>query len=51
MLKLEIPENKDKIKRQIEALKYRLTQDTREEDKIIHQQAIRDLEKALRQYK
>lgn len=45
MLKIVVPDSKKKIKRQIEALKYQLTQDTREEDKRIHEQAIKDLEK------
>lgn len=45
--KVQVPKDKAKIKQQIEALKYQLTQDTREEDKRIHEQALKDLEEAL----
>ena len=45
---IQIPKDKNKIKQQIKALKYQLTQDTREEDKKIHQQALNDLEEALK---
>ena len=51
MLNVEIPQNKDKLEKQIEALKYLLKHDTREADKIIHQQALNDSEKALLEMK
>lgn len=44
--KVQIPKDKSKIKQQINALKYQLTQDTREDDKKIHEQALKDLEEA-----
>lgn len=47
MLKVVIPDSNDKLKKQIKALKFQLTQDVREEDKKIHKQALNDLEKAL----
>lgn len=50
MLEIKIPDSKDKIKKQIEALKYQLNLDTREEDKKIHSNAIKSLEAALKQY-
>ena len=46
--KVQIPKDKAKIKQQIKALKYQITQDTREEDKRIHEQALKDLEEALK---
>ena len=45
---IQIPKDKNKIKQQIKALKYQLTQDIREEDKVIHKQALKDLEEALK---
>lgn len=48
MLKIEIPEDKEKIKKYIKALKWQITQDIRKEDKEIHQQALKDLEAALK---
>jgi hypothetical protein len=50
MLKVEIPKTKERLIRQIEALKYQLTQDTREEDRKIHQEALEDSEKALKEW-
>jgi HPt (histidine-containing phosphotransfer) domain-containing protein len=47
MLKVVIPESKAKIQRQIEALEYALSQDTRENDKEIHTEAIKALKEAL----
>ena len=47
MLILEIPSDKDKIKKQIKALEYQLTIDTDIKDKEIHQQALNDLKRAL----
>ena len=49
MLKISIPKEQDKIIKQIEALKWQLDRDINEEDKIIHQQALKALEQALRQ--
>lgn len=51
MLKVEIPNSRIKIERQIEALEYLFSIDTREKDKQIHQQAITDLKKALSEFK
>ena len=48
MLKISIPQDNNKIKMQINALKWQLERDIREEDKLIHQQAIKTLEQALR---
>ena len=45
---IQIPKDKNKIKQLIKALKYQLTQDTKEEDKKIHEQALNDLEEALK---
>ena len=49
MLKISIPKDNNKIIKQINALKWQLDRDTKEEDKIIHQQALKALEQALRQ--
>jgi hypothetical protein len=51
MLKVEIPKNKEKLIKQIEALKYQLTQDTREMDRKIHKEALEDSEKALKEWR
>ena len=48
MLKISIPKEQNKIRKQINALKWQLERDTREEDKLIHQQAIKALEQALK---
>lgn len=48
MLKISIPKDQNKIIKQINALKWQLDRDTREEDKVIHQQAIEKLEQALK---
>ena len=48
MLKISIPKEQNKIQMQINALKWQLERDTREEDKLIHQQAIKALEQALK---
>ena len=45
---IQIPKDKAKMKQQIKALKYQLTQDIREEDKVIHKQALKDLEETLK---
>ncbi len=48
MLKVCIPKDQDRIKRQIKALKWQLTQDTNDKDKEIHLNAIKSLELALK---
>ena len=45
---VQIPKDKNKTKQLIEALKYQLTQDIREEDKVIHKQALKDLQESLK---
>lgn len=48
MLKVVIPENQDKIKQQIEALKWQLTQDTDKKSRRIHEEALEALRNALK---
>ena len=48
MLQISIPKDNNKIIKQIQALKWQLERDIREEDKIIHQQAIEKLQQALK---
>lgn len=48
MLEIVIPDSKEKIIKYIKALKWQLTQDTREIDKQIHSQALERLEKACK---
>ena len=50
MLKVCIPVSKEKIQKQIEALKYILAQDISDKDKQIHSNAIESLEKALQKF-
>lgn len=50
MLKVEIPKTKERLIRQIEGLKYLIENDTREEDRKIHQEALVDSEKALKDW-
>lgn len=47
MLKVEIPKDRNKLKQQIEALRYQILVDTNEEDKRIHESALRSLEAAM----
>lgn len=47
MLNVVIPNNQAKIKQQIEALEYILTQDTDEKSRKIHEQALKALKNAL----
>lgn len=47
MLEIEIPKSKEKIIKYIKALKWQITQDTRQEDKEIHEQALRSLHKSI----
>ena len=46
-LQVEIPKDKSKLQRQIEALEWQLTQDVRSEDKAIHQYALEQLRQQL----
>ncbi len=46
MLKVEIPDSPQKLRQQIEAMKYLIEHDTSEKDKAIHLQALADLEAA-----
>lgn len=46
MLKVEIPKDRKKLEHQIEALRYQISVDTNEEDKRIHEEALRSLEAA-----
>ena len=48
MLKISIPKEQNKIQMQINALKWQLERDINEEDKLIHQQALKALEQALK---
>jgi hypothetical protein len=51
MVKIVIPDNKERIQKQIEALKYLIDEvDTDEKSKQIHQEALQDLQKALRNF-
>lgn len=47
MLKIQIPTDKSKILNQIQALKYQITVDTNEKDKVTHQNALIELTKYL----
>lgn len=47
MLNVVSPDSREKIEKQIKALKMVLSKDTREKDKQIHIQAIADLEREL----
>lgn len=47
MLKVEIPKDRKKLLQQIEALRYQITVDVNEEDKRIHEEALRALETEL----
>ena len=44
-LKVEVPENRKKLQKSIEALEWQLTQDEREEDRAIHQEALEQMKK------
>ncbi|SFM31062.1 helix-turn-helix domain-containing protein [Pelosinus propionicus] len=47
MIKVIIPETKEKIQRQIEVLEYILTQDTIKKDTAIHQASLEALKEGL----
>lgn len=46
-LNVELTSNKDKLQKQIAALEWQLTQDTRGEDKKIHQYALERMKSQL----
>lgn len=48
-MKVEIPKNKERIKQQIQALEWQIKRDTNEKDKAIHQEALKDLQAALKE--
>lgn len=48
ILKVEIPKDKNKLLKQIQALEWQIKQDTDPKDKVIHQEALKDLKTALR---
>jgi hypothetical protein len=48
MLKVIIPSNQEKIKRQIEALEWQIIQDTDEKSRRIHEKALEALGNALK---
>lgn len=43
MFRVVVPDNKEKIKKQIQALEKQIKKDTNEKDKHIHIQALKDL--------
>ena len=45
--RIEVPDNREKIEKQINALRYAISQDINSKDKQIHLQALKDLEAAL----
>lgn len=47
MLKVEIPKDRNKLKQQIEALRYQISVDSNEKDKQIHEKALLTLEAAM----
>lgn len=47
MIKVVIPDSKDKIIKQIAALEWQIQQDTNSKDKTIHSQALKDLQERL----
>lgn len=49
MLNVVIPNDRTRIIKTIEALKWQVERDTNDKDREIHLQAIKDLEKALEQ--
>ena len=46
--KVEIPKDKDKLLKQIQALEWQIEQDTNPKDKVIHQEALKDLKKGFK---
>lgn len=49
--RIQKPQSKEKLEKQIKALRYIISQDTNEKDKKIHEQALRDLETIHRKNK
>lgn len=47
MVKVVIPADTEKLKKQIAALEYQIQHDTNGKDRAIHQQALEDLQKEL----
>jgi hypothetical protein len=47
LLSLQLPSDIKKLQKQKEALEWQLTQDTNEKDRIIHEQALKVITKAL----
>jgi len=47
--KIQIPESKEKIMRQINALETMIKEDTNDYDRHVHETALNDLQKALKQ--
>lgn len=48
MLEIDIPKDKDKIKRQMDALKWQIKRDKNDIDREIHKMTIKQLEMALK---
>ena len=47
--KIQIPESREKIIRQINALETMIKEDTNDRDRYIHETALNDLQQALKQ--
>ena len=45
-----VPGSEEKLKRQIRALEHLIKKDVRDQDKIIHQAALKELKKELEKY-
>lgn len=45
--KINIPKDINKVKKQIQALEYQLKNDTNDKDRIIHQEALKELKEVL----
>lgn len=50
-MKIEIPKDKAKILKQIQALEWQISQDISQKDKDIHQAALKELKAALKEVK
>jgi hypothetical protein len=51
MLKIEVPQDKNEIKKQIAALEWAVKHDTNEKDRNIHTQSLKTLQGALKRFK
>lgn len=49
MVRVSVPTDKNKLKKQISALEWQLTQDKSEKDREIHRQALTELKRELNQ--